>query len=183
MTFREVGLALMLKSGTTTSTATVVEFVVEPLTPSTVTVYDPGGIEAGIETVRVEVPGDPGDIVMLIGVRDALGPDGLTMGLRLTVPLNPFSLVRVKVDVLEEPWLIAREDGLGTMEKPGASTTNAPTIVVGWTVQKYEKLPAVLAVKVTVPPVVDVPVVHGSAPVGVQSDVSAPSLSISSQNW
>ena len=74
--------------------------------------------------------GDPGEIVTLVGFRDVFGPAGETTEVRPIVPLNPFSLLRVIVEVPDEPCLIATEDGLGTIEKPGWRTTKVPTIVV-----------------------------------------------------
>ncbi len=53
----------------------------------------------------------------------------------MIVPLNPRSLLTVIVDALEEPGAIAREDGLGAMEKSGPCTMKFPNMVVGWTVQ------------------------------------------------
>lgn len=87
-----------------------------------------------METVRVDVAGDPGDIVTLVGLIDGVGPVGETLGARLIVPLNPFSLVMVMADVPDEPCLIASEDGFDVIAKPGDSTLKVP-VIVGWTVQ------------------------------------------------
>ena len=84
----------------------------------------------------MDVPGDPGETVTLVGIRDAVGPVGETDAPRLIVPLNPFSLLRVMVDVLDELCPIVSEVGFDAMEKPGAGlTTKDPTILNGWTVQ------------------------------------------------
>jgi hypothetical protein len=67
-------------------------------------------------------------MVTLIGLRDATGPGDGTDGVILIVPLNPRSLLRVMVEVLDEPCAIAREDGLDTIEKPGPCTVKVPTM-------------------------------------------------------
>jgi len=91
---------------------------------------------APVETVSVEVPGDPGETGTLGGIRDAVGPVGETDAPRMTVPVKPFSLLRVIVDVVDELRPSVSEDGFDDMEKPGAGlTTKDPSILNGWTVQ------------------------------------------------
>lgn len=118
----------MLKSGTMTVTETVVMFAVEPLAPLTVTLKDPVGVERVVETVSVDVAGAPGEMVTMVGLRDGTGPAGEIDGVRLIVPLNPRSLVRVIVEVLDEPCKIVSEDGFAAIEKPGAWTMKVPTM-------------------------------------------------------
>jgi hypothetical protein len=91
----------MLKSGMMTVTTTVVIFVVEPLMPLTVTVYEPEGVEGVVETVSVAVVGGPGETGTLVGLTPTVGPPGGAVEVRLTIPLNPRSLVRVMVDGLD----------------------------------------------------------------------------------
>ena len=67
----------------------------------------------------MDVAGDPGEILTLVGVMEAVGPAGETDAPRLTVPVNPRSLLRVMVDVADEPCKTVREDGLDAIEKPG----------------------------------------------------------------
>jgi len=66
--------------------------------------------------------------VTMVGLTDGTSPAGETDEVRLIVPLNPRSLLRVMVDVLDKPWPIVREDGFGTIEKPGGSTMKVPTM-------------------------------------------------------
>jgi len=74
--------------------------------------------------------------VTIVGMRDVVSPVGETDAPRLIVPVNPFSLLRVMVDVLDELCPIMSEDGFDVIEKPGVGlTVKDPTILVGWTVQ------------------------------------------------
>lgn len=66
----------------------------------------------------MDVAGDPGETVTIIGMRDAVGPVGETDVPRLIVPANPFSLLRVMVDVVDALCPIVSEDGLDVIEKP-----------------------------------------------------------------
>ncbi len=67
----------------------------------------PDRVEVVVETVRVEVPDVPAEIVTLAeGVNDAVGPPGETgemLAAKFTVPLKPLTLVTVMVDVPDEP--------------------------------------------------------------------------------
>lgn len=74
----------------------------------------------------MDIAGDPGETVTLIGIRDAVGPVGETDVPRLIVPVNPCSLLRVMVDVLDELRPIANEDGFDVMENP--CTMKVPTM-------------------------------------------------------
>ena len=70
-------------------------------------------------TVRVLVP----DIVMVLGLSVAVSPvDGLTVAVRLTVPLNPPLGVMVIVEVPDPPTAMLIEVGLAVMEKSGVVT-------------------------------------------------------------
>jgi len=72
-----------------------------------------------VETITVDVAGDPGETLTLVGIIDAVGPVGETDAPRLIVPVNPCSLVRDMVEVLDEPCKMVSEDGFGAIEKPG----------------------------------------------------------------
>lgn len=54
-------------------------------------------------TDRVDDLDVPEDSVTLVGFRDVVGPFGETVDERLTVPLNPFWLVTVIVEVADDP--------------------------------------------------------------------------------
>ncbi len=73
-------------------------------------------------TLRVDVPDPPGFRVTDVVLRDSLGPVGETVAERLTVPLNPLTLVRVMSDVTVEPAGILSELGLEAMEKSVTAT-------------------------------------------------------------
>ena len=53
--------------------------------------------------VNVDVPVPPLVSMMLEGLRDALRPEGETFVERETVPVKPFRLVTVIVEMAEEP--------------------------------------------------------------------------------
>jgi hypothetical protein len=55
------------------------------------------------ERVRVEVPELPGLSTTDTGTTVTEGPEGVAAPLRVTVPLNPFTLVSVIEALLEEP--------------------------------------------------------------------------------
>jgi len=71
----------------------------------------------------------------MVGLIVGIGPAGETDGVRLIVPLNPRSLLRVMVEVLDDPCTIVRDDGFDTIENPGPSTMKVPFMAKGWTVQ------------------------------------------------
>jgi hypothetical protein len=146
------GLAAMLNpDDATTLTLMATEWDREPLVPVIVTVYVPTVLEL---RVRVEVPEPPDTRATLIGLREAVVPEGETDAARLTVPAKPFRLVRVMVDCEEEPEVIVR--------LVGAETVKSVTLTVTWTdwdadplvantVTVYVPLVEELAVSVDVP--------------------------------
>ncbi len=78
-------------------------------------------------TVRVLEP----DIIILVGLREAVSPvDGLTVAVRLTVPLNPLMGVMVIVEVPVPPTDMVNEAGLAVMVKSGVVTCSVITAVV-----------------------------------------------------
>jgi hypothetical protein len=85
----------------------------------------PGVVSSDVEIVSVEVP-DPLEVrVMLDGLRPALGelseiPDELTDADIVTVPEKPLELVRVIVDVPDDPALRVIVVGFAAMLKSGA---------------------------------------------------------------
>ncbi len=76
---------------------------IDPLVPLTLTLYVPDGVEDDVEIVNVEVPGEPEEIVTLMGLNDGIGPEGEMPAARLTMPLNPPTLIKVMVEVVEGP--------------------------------------------------------------------------------
>jgi hypothetical protein len=83
-------------------------------------------------TFRVELPEAPG--VRLTGFRlnDVLGPEDDTEADRLTVPLNPFTLVRTMLNVPVERCGMVIDEGLPEIEKSEVLPT------VTWTVVEWE---------------------------------------------
>ena len=63
----------------------------------------PDSVEDVVETVSVEVPGMPEEIVTLMGLNDRVGPEGEMPAAKLMVPLKPLTLVKVMVEVPDEP--------------------------------------------------------------------------------
>ncbi len=63
----------------------------------------------------------------LVGLREADGPDGDTEAVRLTVPMKLLRLVRVIVEVEEEPAWKLKLAGLLEMLKSGGTTTFTDT--------------------------------------------------------
>jgi hypothetical protein len=113
---RLVGLALIEKSlvaGAVTVTVTLVLCVALPSVPVTVTVYVPVATDDPTFTVRVEeLPA-----VTEVGFSEAVGPDGETLAVRLTVPAEPLVTAVLIVEVPLLPWVIVRLDGLELIEK------------------------------------------------------------------
>ncbi len=100
-TFTEIGVAMMVKSGTApTETVTVIVRAEVPMDPVIVIVYVP---LTALEMSRVELADPPGDIVTLCGLSDTTRPLWETENVRLTVPAKPFSPVTVIVELPGEP--------------------------------------------------------------------------------
>jgi hypothetical protein len=100
-------------------------------------------------TVRVEVPVPPDVRVMLVGLREAVAPEGETDAARLIVPANALRLVRVTADCVDEPAVTVRLDGVETMK--------SATFTVTWMDRDVEPLVAKV-VTVYMPVVVELTV-------------------------
>jgi len=85
-----------------------------------------------ILTFRVELPEAPGVKLTRFWLSDILGPEGDTEADKLTVPLNPFTLVRTILNVPVERCGMVIDEGLPEMEKSGVLPT------VTWTVVEWE---------------------------------------------
>lgn len=136
-----------------------------------------------METVRIEDPDPPEVSGTLLGLREVvmLGLFGVTVAPSATVPEKP-KLVRAIVDIPEFPATRLSMLGLALMVKSlVAKTTKLPTMMVGWTTQRYVYVPgAKLALKeYGVEDEKDIE--HGST--AGQSELSAPSRSTSTRNW
>ncbi len=106
-----------------TVTATVVECVAVPSVPVTVTVYEPAATAEPTLTVKVELP----PAVTDVGLSDAVGPAGLTLALRFTVPGVPMAVVlMVLVPLL--PCAMLSELGEALIEK--SLVTGGETVTV-----------------------------------------------------
>ena len=62
-------------------------------------------MEEVVDIVSVELASPPDDRVRLDGFKLIDKPLGDTENSKLTVPVNPFRLVRVMVVVIEDPWV------------------------------------------------------------------------------
>jgi hypothetical protein len=83
-------------------------------------------------TDRMDVFDAPAVIMTLVGLRDVVGPVGDTVADKLMVPLKPFWLVTVIVEVPDDPRKNVREPGFDVMAKLGvvaACTMNCPTML------------------------------------------------------
>ncbi len=72
----------------------------------------------------------PGARVTLNGLRDTPGPEGETVAVTLTAPEKLFRLVRVIVELPEEPARTSSEDGLEYMAKSSSTVTVTDKLVV-----------------------------------------------------
>jgi hypothetical protein len=101
------------------------------LVPVTVTVYVPEGVLAVELTLNIDVFDEPEETARLVGFREKVGPMEETVADRLIVPLKPFWLVTVIVEVLDEPCRNVIEVGFDATEKfgvGGAWTMKLPII-------------------------------------------------------
>ena len=83
-------------------------------------------------TDRMDVFDVPEVMVTLVGLRDVVGPVGDEVADRLMVPLKPFWLVIVIVEVPDDPCKNVRDPGFDAMAKldaVAACTTNCPTML------------------------------------------------------
>ena len=85
-----------------------------------------------ILTFRVELPEPPGVRLTRFWLNDILGPEDDTEADRLTVPLNPFTLVRTMLNVPVERCGRVIDEGLPEIEKSGVLPT------VTWSVVEWE---------------------------------------------
>ena len=69
-------------------------------------------------TVRVAVPVPPALRVTFVGLILAVNPDEEVEVVKVTLPLNPFRLASVMVDVADELSWTKRGDGFGKAENP-----------------------------------------------------------------
>ncbi len=111
---------------------TVVECVSAPLVPVTVTVYVPGTALFLTLKVSVDVPVPPADSVTVGGLNDTVTFEGTPDVDSVTVPLKPFSEVRVMV-VEPEDWRgIVRDVGEALIVKSAPGPVTESVYVVLW---------------------------------------------------
>jgi hypothetical protein len=107
---REDGDAETEKSGATTVTVTVAEWLNKPLLPITVTVYVPAVVPAGTVMDSVDVADPPDAGVTEIGLTVVVQPVG-AVPVSATALLNVLSEFTVIVEVPTPPALMFRADG------------------------------------------------------------------------
>ena len=81
--------------------------------------------------VRVVEDVPPAVSATLTGLRLVEGPEGVIVAESDTVPENPLRLVRVIVEVADEPTLTVRNVGVAEMEKSDPAVTETE-IVTEW---------------------------------------------------
>src|SRR2546426_7830383 len=96
-----------------------------------VTMYVPGVVRSDADTVRVAEPVPPGCRLTADELRAAVGwagespavrLEGATFAVRLTLPEKPLTLVKVNVQVPEDPIEMDNEDGLAATPKSTMAT-------------------------------------------------------------
>ena len=70
-------------------------------------------------TFKVELPPLLEVRVTVVGLRLVIGPEGETVDDKLTVLENPLRVVRVMVEVPDDPWIIFNELGFAEIAKSG----------------------------------------------------------------
>jgi hypothetical protein len=102
-----------------TPTPIVTKCASDPLVPLTVATYEPGGVDAVVDIVRVDVPVPPDARVILVELRVTTGPDGPIIACKLMVPANPFTLVKLTSEVADDPCIRLMLFGLAPITKSG----------------------------------------------------------------
>ena len=100
------------------------------------------------ETESVEDPEPPDDNVTLVGLSDAVKPEGVTEEDKETLPEKPLRLARLMIAVPEEPDWMVRLDGLLDMLK---------SVGGGLTVTSFDVVPVCDAESVMVSRTVKLP--------------------------
>ena len=107
----------------------MVECVFDPSVPVTVTVYVPGATAAPTETVSVELP----PAVTELGFNDTVGPVGLTLALRLTVPALPdTTAVEIALVPLAPCWMVRLLGAALMLKSFGGGAVTVTVTVVEW---------------------------------------------------
>ena len=85
-----------------------------------------------VDTVRLEIAAPPLERVTLVALNVAVRPAGADESVKPTVPVNPLRLVRVAVEVADDPCTMLRLLGLAVREKSGrgAPLTITETLAV-----------------------------------------------------
>lgn len=85
-----------------------------------------------MRTIKVDVPTPPADRVTLEALREVVGPEGDMTADKLMVPLNPFKLERMIVELLEVPAGMIKLVGLENAPKspPRGGLTVTVTMTV-----------------------------------------------------
>jgi hypothetical protein len=83
-----------------------------------VAVYGPGWALL-LETVRLTVEVEPGNKLTVLALNVTVGPNGFTVDANVTVPVKLPGLVRVSVEVPEDPDPSVRYDGLAVRRTLG----------------------------------------------------------------
>jgi hypothetical protein len=137
----EDGLAARAKSGgRVTVTEIVTEWDNDPEAPVTLAEKVPVGVEETVDTVNVTVPDPPEDRVTELEPSEAVALDVDIDEVRLMAPTKPERLVRVIVDVPEDPWTMASVTWLDEIAK---SEAGGGEVTVKIKMTECERLPDV----------------------------------------
>jgi hypothetical protein len=103
-----------------------------PLVPVTGIVYEPGVVDADVVIDRVDIAEPPEDKVRLELLNETSGGllvAGEILSVNVTVPVKPFRLVTVIVELELAPRCIVSEFGFAAIEKSAALLTDTWTVV------------------------------------------------------
>jgi hypothetical protein len=96
-----------------------------PLLAVMVMVLLPSGVAAVVEIVRVAVFAVASLMMIGVGLKLALAPDGKPLAVRFTGPVNPARGVIVTVYCALAPGITARADGVAVITKSGVVDAGA----------------------------------------------------------
>lgn len=82
------------------------------------------------KTVIVDVPVPPEGKVTFAGLKNTDGPKLETEAVKITLPVNPFRLLRLIVELLDDPRITVRLVGLAFRLKSGCGNGLTVTIIL-----------------------------------------------------
>ncbi len=150
----------------------ITECEMDPLTPVTVTVYVPVGVDFVVEIVKVELAEPPADSVTVDRLNEVVGPDvtdGVTAADTVIGPEKPLTLTRVMSEESRLPWWMLTDDGLAVIVKSHVLVTET-----GIDTDRENAFPPELSVAVPVTVTVYVPESHVLGSLMVRTEEELP---------